>query len=129
MAGTVKVTKEMMEAAQRETDWAAQDALTDEEIASRVAGDPDAAPVMTAEQIQAARARAAALVPDVKATRARLGLTQAAFAARFHLPVSSIRDWEQHRTTPDPAARVLLRVIDHNPKAVERALAGVRKAG
>ena len=62
--------------------------------------------------------------PDVKAIRTALGLTQPAFAARFGLPVGSVRDWEQRRVAPDQAARVLLRVIEKNPKAVEKALAG-----
>ncbi len=61
--------------------------------------------------------------PDVKAIRTNLGLTQPAFAARFGLPVGSVRDWEQGRVVPDGAARVLLRVIERNPKAVEDALA------
>lgn len=115
----VKVTKAVLEKARRETDWKRLDAMTDEDIERQVAENPDAAPIMSAEEIRAAKAG----LVDVKATRARLGLTQAAFAERFHLPLSSVRDWEQHRTTPDPAARVLLRVIDHNPRAVERALA------
>lgn len=60
--------------------------------------------------------------PDVKAIRARLGLTQAAFAARFGLAVGSVRDWEQGRTAPDRPARVLLQVIAHEPEAVDRAI-------
>ncbi|MDU7524874.1 MAG: hypothetical protein E7K72_26495 [Roseomonas mucosa] len=35
---------------------------------------------------------------------------------------ASIRDWEQRRRRPEQAARVLLRVIDREPEAVERAL-------
>lgn len=61
-------------------------------------------------------------VPDVRAVRKRLGLTQPSFAKRFGLPIGSVRDWEQGRVTPDGAARVLLRVIERNPEAVERAL-------
>jgi putative transcriptional regulator len=60
--------------------------------------------------------------PDVRAIRTRLGLSQPAFAARFGLPVGTVRDWEQGRATPDQAARVLLRVIDTDPAAVQRAL-------
>ncbi len=61
---------------------------------------------------------------DVAGIRKRLGLSQAAFAARFGLSVGTVRDWEQGRTTPEPIARVLLTVIAANPKAVEQALAG-----
>lgn len=59
---------------------------------------------------------------DVKAIRASLGLSQDAFARRFGLSAAAIRDWEQHRRRPDPAARVLLLVIAHDPDAVVRAL-------
>jgi putative transcriptional regulator len=59
--------------------------------------------------------------PDVRAIRNRLKLTQPAFARRFGLPVGTVRDWEQGRSVPDQAARMLLRVIDTNPEAVQRA--------
>lgn len=62
------------------------------------------------------------LPPDVRAIRARLKLTQPAFARRFGLSLGTVRDWEQGRAAPDQAARVLLRVIETEPAAVERAL-------
>ena len=49
-------------------------------------------------------------------------LTQEEFAARFHIPLSMLRDWEQGKTEPDQAARAYLRVIARNPKAVTEAL-------
>lgn len=61
---------------------------------------------------------------DVKAIRTALGLSQEAFARRFGLSAAAIRDWEQRRRQPDPAARVLLLVIAHNPDAVVEALRG-----
>lgn len=60
---------------------------------------------------------------DVKAIRARLGLSQTAFAARFGFTASAVKEWEQRRRRPEAAARVLLRVIEREPEAVERALA------
>ena len=59
---------------------------------------------------------------DVKALRARLGLSQARFAARFGFTPGAVRNWEQSRRQPDAAARALLTVIDREPRAVERAL-------
>lgn len=61
---------------------------------------------------------------DVKAIRAREGLSQDAFAIRYGFSPASIKQWEQKRRKPDPAARVLLTVIDREPEAVQRALAG-----
>jgi putative transcriptional regulator len=60
---------------------------------------------------------------DVKAIRERLGLSQEEFALRYGLEVASLRNWEQGRTQPELAVRVLFRVIERNPEAVERALA------
>lgn len=61
---------------------------------------------------------------DVKAIRARTGLSQDKFANRFGFNAATLRDWEQGRRQPEPTARVLLTVIDREPEAVARALAG-----
>ena len=60
---------------------------------------------------------------DVKAVRHKLHMTQAEFSARFAVPLSTLKDWEQHRRTPEGPSRVLLTIIDRAPEAVERALA------
>jgi putative transcriptional regulator len=80
--------------------------------------DPDAPP---ATKAQLARARR---VPTVRALRKKLNLTQEEFAARFHLPLGTVRDWEQGAHRPDKAAQVLLTVIAKDPDAVARALEG-----
>lgn len=59
---------------------------------------------------------------DVRAIRKRLGLTQAAFAARYGFSVGRVRDWEQGRSPIDAPSRILLTVLDKEPEAVERAL-------
>jgi len=59
---------------------------------------------------------------DVKAIRARLGLSQAEFAKRFGFTLDSLQNWESERREPAGAARVLLTVIDKEPDAVDRAL-------
>jgi putative transcriptional regulator len=59
---------------------------------------------------------------DVRKIRRSLKLSQTQFAAKFGLPASTIRDWEQHRRKPEGAARVLLQVIKKEPEAVSRAL-------
>jgi putative transcriptional regulator len=100
------------------TDWRAFDAMSDEARHRAAASDPDAPP---ATKAQLARARR---VPTVRALRARLNLTQEQFAARFHLPLGTVRDWEQGAHRPDKAAQVLLTVIARDPDAVARALEG-----
>lgn len=107
----VKVTPEMEARAMRETDWRAIDAQTDEDIARNVAGDPDAAPILTVGETAAAIART---------VRKRLEMSQGEFAARFHVPVGTLRDWEQGRRQPDALA--YLRVIARELEMVARAL-------
>ena len=62
--------------------------------------------------------------PDVRLVRERLGLSQEAFAERFHLSLRTVQEWEQRRRVPEGPARVLLRVIEREPEAAVRALAG-----
>ena len=59
---------------------------------------------------------------DVKAVRAKLGLTQQEFARRFGFGYDAVRDWESRRRHPDRSARVLLAVIDYKPEIVDEAL-------
>jgi putative transcriptional regulator len=59
---------------------------------------------------------------DVRAVRKSLKLTQAEFAARFGFSLGTVRDWEQARTAPKASDRVLLKVIEREPKAVMAAL-------
>jgi putative transcriptional regulator len=55
--------------------------------------------------------------------RTRLGMTQQEFAKALRIPLSTLRNWEQGRVLPDPAARSLLAIVAKNPKAALRALA------
>lgn len=55
--------------------------------------------------------------------RKRLGMTQDAFARALRIPLSTLRNWEQGRVLPDPAARSLLTIVARNPKAALKALA------
>ncbi len=59
----------------------------------------------------------------ILALRKRMKLSRQKFADRFGLDARAVQDWEQGRRLPDRAARVLLTVIERDPKAVERALA------
>ena len=100
-----------------ETDWARIDAMTDEEAEANALADPDSFP--PENSIPSARSRV---------IRMRLGLTQEEFAARYHIPLGTLRDWEQHRSEPDQATQAYLKVIAKEPDMVARALADVRPA-
>jgi putative transcriptional regulator len=94
---------------------------TDEEIDAMIASDPDTAPDMSDGRDW--RRVISPRLPDVKAIRRKLRLSQAQFAKRFGFSVRTVQEWEQGRAVPDGPARVLLRVIEKSPKLVERAVA------
>ena len=97
-------------------------ASTDREIARQIASDPDV-PEMTAADLRRARRVYNPPAPNVKAIRQKLGLSQAEFAQQFGFSVRTVQQWEQRRAVPDRPGRILLRVIETAPQAVERALA------
>jgi putative transcriptional regulator len=100
-----------------DTDWARIDALTDEDVMAAALSDPNAQP-LTAKQLAEMRR-----VSPVKVLRQRLGMTRAEFADAFHIPLTTLRDWEQHRSAPDAPAQALLLAIDRNPEVMRRLLA------
>jgi putative transcriptional regulator len=102
-------------------DWSRVDAMT-ESHRHAAAMAPDARPMTDAEWARAPR------VPQVSVIRRSLKLSQEQFAATFHIPIGTIRDWEQGRYEPDAAARAYLRVIAREPGVVRRALAARTKA-
>jgi putative transcriptional regulator len=59
---------------------------------------------------------------DVKAVREKTGLTQLEFAAKFAISPGTLRHWERGDRRPRGTARVLLCIIDREPKTVLRAL-------
>ena len=101
-------------------DWKNFDAMTEEQRHAAALGDPDAQPV-TPENIGRMKR-----TPQVKVIRRALGLSQEDFASRFHIPLGTLRDWEQSRKEPDAAARAYLAVIARNPDAVRDALSEVQ---
>jgi len=65
---------------------------------------------------------------DVKAVRARVGMTQAEFAGAFGISLGTLRHWERGDRIPRGPARVLLNIVAQEPKAVLRALSGSRNS-
>ncbi len=98
-------------------DWSRLDAMTESERSRAAVCDPDARPLTPADFKLTRR------TPQVKIIRRALGLTQEEFARRFHIPLGTLRDWEQGAATPDQSARAYLTVIARNPDAVREALA------
>ncbi|MGA3020264.1 MAG: helix-turn-helix domain-containing protein [Bryobacteraceae bacterium] len=61
---------------------------------------------------------------DVKAIRAKTGLSQSQFARRYGFRTRTLQDWELGRAQPPSAVRAYLTVIDRFPETVEKALLG-----
>jgi putative transcriptional regulator len=97
-------------------DWQRFDAMTEADRHAAALSDPEAQPI-TPDNVKHMRR-----TPQVKVIRRALGLSQEEFAARFHIPLGTLRDWEQSRKEPDAAARAYLTVIARNPQAVSDAL-------
>lgn len=111
------LTLDEIKAARSQADRARIEATTEAEIAQHMiedGEDPQADPGPFVEDWQPAR------------IRARLGMSQIEFAAALVIPVATLRDWEQGRVLPDPAARALLRIVAREPSS---ALAAMRAVG
>ncbi|MGH8267393.1 MAG: helix-turn-helix domain-containing protein [Steroidobacteraceae bacterium] len=90
--------------------------MTPAQIKAAAAADPDARP-MTEQELRTARR-----VPRVKTLRRALGFTQEKFAARYQIPIGTLRDWEQGRSEPDQPTRAYLKVIAQDPEHIYHML-------
>ena len=98
------------------TDWKRLRGMTEEEVHTAALADPDAQPLTESDFARMKQ------VPRIKILRRALNLTQEEFAARYHIPLGTLRDWEQGRCEPDQPARAYLTVIARDPEGVMRAL-------
>lgn len=59
---------------------------------------------------------------DVKAVRAKTGLSQSEFARMIQISTRTLQNWEQRRRTPTGPAAALLRIVSTEPEAALRSL-------
>ena len=62
-------------------------------------------------------------IPDVKAIRRSLRMSQDRFATAFRIPLPTLKNWEQARRHPDAPAAAYLLAIKRRPKEVMEAVA------
>ena len=62
-------------------------------------------------------------LPDVRAIRRKLHMSQQEFATAFHIPLATLKNWEQGRRAPDAPAIAYLQVIARQPQVIQDALA------
>ena len=90
--------------------------MTSEAIEKAAQADRDARPLTAADLKRMKR------TPQAKIIRRALELTQEEFAFRYHIPLGTLRDWEQGRSQPDQPTRAYLTLIARDPDRVDRTL-------
>jgi putative transcriptional regulator len=90
--------------------------MTPEAVEQAARADPDARPLTEADLKRMKR------TPQARIIRRALELTQEEFATRYHIPLGTLRDWEQGRAEPDQPARAYLTLIARDPDHVNRLL-------
>jgi putative transcriptional regulator len=61
-------------------------------------------------------------VPDVRAIRRQLHMSQNEFADAFRIPLATLKNWEQGRRAPDAPAAAYLQAISLRPQIIREAL-------
>ena len=90
--------------------------MSPEAIEEAAWADRDAQPLSQADMKRMKR------TPQAKIIRRTLELTQEEFAERYHIPLGTLRDWEQGRAEPDQPTRAYLTVIARDADRVNRIL-------
>ena len=90
--------------------------MTPKQIERAARADRDAQPLTETDLKRMKRTSQAKII------RRALELTQEEFAVRYHIPLGTLRDWEQGRTEPDQPARAYLTVIARDPDRILRML-------
>jgi putative transcriptional regulator len=90
--------------------------MTPEAVEAAARADQDAQPLTPGDLKRLKR------TPQAKIIRRALALTQEVFAVRYHIPLGTLRDWEQGRAEPDQPTQAYLKVIARAPDRIERLL-------
>src|SRR5664280_1811998 len=90
--------------------------MTPTAIEQAARADRDAQPLTEADLKRMKR------TPQAKIIRRALELTQEDFAVRYHIPLGTLRDWEQGRAQPDQPTRAYLTLIARDPDHVNQTL-------
>ena len=92
------------------------EAMTPEAVEKAAAADHEAQPLTEANVQRVKR------TPQTTIIHRALELTQEEFSSRYHIPIGTLRGWEQGRAEPDQPARAYLTVIARDPEHVNRTL-------
>ncbi|MBV9769688.1 MAG: helix-turn-helix domain-containing protein [Bryobacterales bacterium] len=90
--------------------------MTPQAIEKAARADHDAQPLTDADLKRMKQTSRAKII------RRALDLTQEQFAARYHIPLGTLRDWEQGRSEPDQPTQAYLTLIARDPERVNSML-------
>jgi putative transcriptional regulator len=113
----VKMTLDQMLNMSHDIDRVKINSITELQLAKMIEEDEDLAPDMSEE-----------MRIHPKMIRSHLSMTQEEFADLINIPIGTLRNWEQGRVRPDPAARSLMVVMAANLNQAVKALRDVKKA-
>ena len=103
------------------TDWENLKTMTENEIIENAENDDDA-PLLGKDDLATFQRVNPIEHIDVKLIRTKLDMTQDEFSSYFGFKIRTVQEWEQHRREPTGAAKNFLRVIEMEPRMVQRAL-------
>ncbi len=92
------------------------DGMSSKDIEKAARADPDT------QRLTDADLKRMKQTPRVKIIQRALELTQEEFSNRYHIPLGTLRDWEQGRAEPDQPTRAYLTLIARDPEHVNRVL-------
>jgi putative transcriptional regulator len=95
--------------------------MTPQAIEQAARADRDAQPLTGSDLKRMKR------TPQAKIIRRALELTQEEFAIRYHIPLGTLRDWEQGRAEPDQPTKAYLTLIARDPDRVNLMLNSKRR--
>jgi putative transcriptional regulator len=61
-------------------------------------------------------------LPDVRAIREQLHMSQSEFSESYRIPLATLQGWEQGRRAPDATASAYLNVIARLPREAKAAM-------
>lgn len=103
------------------TNWLKVKSLSEKAIVKAAKSDLDALPLKKRQLAKFRRVNPPQEI-NVERIRKMLNLSQEEFANYFGISERTLQEWEQGRRKPRGPARTLLKIIEHEPKAVQRAL-------
>jgi putative transcriptional regulator len=118
----VKVTEKMVSDAIAATNWAAIDAMTDDDLTRQIEENPDAAPDLSKPRNRRLFRMLSKRLPPryrVKLLRRSLRLTRAEFSRTYGVPM--LQGWQQGLREPDQTALAYLALIAEMPEEIRAA--------